>query len=104
MAQNSDHWHKTMIDCAFSLWQQGLMKSTLDDNFTNILQAAILFESVLEAFCTYSLTLYFFWQKNIGAKAYKAAYKMLVKLTKGINFTHMLSSAFSQQLSQRHFV
>jgi len=34
----------------------------------------------------------FFWKKNIGAKA---ACKMLVKLTKGVNFINILSAHFS---------
>jgi len=38
----------------------------------------------------YSLALNF-WQKNIGAKA---AQKMLMKLTKGVNFANSLRSSF----------
>jgi len=49
-----------------------------------------------EVFCTAFIFLQFgfviFWQKNIGVKT---THKMLVKLTKGVNFTNMLCSAFT---------
>ncbi len=39
-------------------------------NFTNILRAAFLYERFMRSFfSTWSLALYFFWRKKIGAKA-----------------------------------
>jgi hypothetical protein len=41
-------------------------------NFTNILRAAFSYESFAQSFfCSYILGLNFFWQKNIGANAYR---------------------------------
>jgi len=45
-------------------------------NFTNILQAAFLYESFLPSF-------FMFWQNDLGAKA---AHKMLMKLTPGTTY------------------
>jgi len=57
-------------------------------NFINILQAAFSYQKVL---CTPFMCLQFgfviFWQKEFGTKA---AYKMLVKLTPGVNVTNLL--------------
>jgi hypothetical protein len=51
-----------------------------------------------KVFCTAFLSLQFgfviFWQKDFGTKA---AHKMLVKLTPGVNFTNIKQAAFSYQ-------
>jgi hypothetical protein len=56
--------------------------------FINILRAGFLYESFLRSFYVLTICLQFgfviFWQKDFGAKA---ANKMLVKLTPGINPT-----------------
>ena len=50
-------------------------------NFTKILRAAFLNESVFQSFTWLRFGFVIFWQKEFGTKA---AHKMLVKLTKGI--------------------
>ncbi len=57
-------------------------------NFTNILQAAILFKSVLQSF----YMLFPFLQKEISTKF---ARKILVKLTTSVNFINTLLMTFS---------
>jgi len=58
-----------------------LMKLTPGVNFTNILWACFLYQSVLYSFSLLTDWLWnFFWQKNIGTKA---ALKKLVELTAG---------------------
>ena len=49
-------------------------------NFTNILRAAFLYESLLSSFLYLWLRFVFFWQKEIGENT---SHKMLVKLTPG---------------------
>ncbi len=56
------------------------MKLTLGVNFTNILQAAFFYKSILCSFSLLAVWLCNFWQKNISAKA---GCKMLMKLAKG---------------------
>jgi hypothetical protein len=60
-------------------------------NFTNILQAAFYYQSSLCTFYVFTIMFVIFWQKDFGAKA---AHKMLVKLTPGVNFTNTLRAAF----------
>ena len=55
-----------------------MMKLTHMVNFTNILQAAFLYKSVLSSFSVLTFRFVIFWRKEIGAKA---ACKLLVKLT-----------------------
>jgi hypothetical protein len=61
--------------------------STARVNFTNILQAAFLYESFCAAFMCLQFGFVIFWQKDFGKKT---AHKMLVKLTPGINFNMVL--------------
>ncbi len=64
---------------SFIAISQGLRRSTRPGvNFTNILRAAFLCDSVLARFLYLQFGFLIFCQKNIGAKA---AHKMLVKLT-----------------------
>jgi hypothetical protein len=53
-------------------------KRKADVNFTNISQAAFLYENFCAAFMCLQFGFVSFWQKDFGAKA---AHKMLVKLT-----------------------
>jgi len=53
----------------------------------------------LSLFFNYNLALNF-WQKNIGAKA---ALKMLMKLTTGVNFINILSMPFLYKSVLRSF-
>jgi hypothetical protein len=56
-------------------------------NVTNILRAAFSYEIFLRSFYVFTIWVCNFWQKDFGAKA---AHKMLVKLTPGVNFTNIL--------------
>ena len=62
-----------MCKCAFSTRNTGV-------NFTNILRAAFLCESLVSSFSVLTFRFVIFGRKEIGAKA---ARKMLVKLTPG---------------------
>jgi len=57
------------------------MKLTKGINFTNILRAAYLYESVSCSFSLLTVWVCNFCQKKIGIKA---AYKMLLKLTESV--------------------
>jgi len=76
------------------------LENTIDVYFTNILQAAFLYKSVLCSFTVFTVCVCNFWQKEISTKA---AHKMLVKLTKGVNFTNILQAAFVQKCSLQLF-
>jgi len=51
-------------------------------NFIHILQVPFFYKSALQSFSLIIVWLWFFGQKNIGAKA---TYKMSMKLTTGVN-------------------
>ena len=57
-----------------------LMKLTPAANFTNILQSAFLYKSVLISFSVLTFRFVIFWHKESGTKA---ALKLLMKLTPG---------------------
>jgi len=65
------------------------------ENFNNILLTHFLYESALRSF---SLIVFWLWQKDFGKKALayeKCECKMLMKLTTCENFTNILQAAFS---------
>jgi len=61
------------------------------ESISQIFYTSFVRKCFSKLFSSYSLALYLFWQNNMGAKA---ARKMLVKLTKGVNFTNILWAAF----------
>jgi hypothetical protein len=72
----------SLMEVAKQIWKPGV-------NFTNILRAAFSYKSFLHSFMCLQFGFVIFWQKYLGAKA---AHKMLVKLTPGVNvIKHFLS-------------
>ena len=49
-------------------------------NFTHVFTSSFLYENVLSGFSVLIISIYIFWQNNIGAQA---AHQMLMKLNKG---------------------
>jgi len=74
-----------------SIFKKKLKSLKAGVNFINILHKTFSYKSILRSYSLISVWLCNFWHKNIDEKA---ACKMLMKLTTGVDLTNMLTCSF----------